>query len=180
MMKTGLIGSLIAAILFLNLQPVGAASDPGGVFGLKWSQSDRDCRKAGVCQDETLPVKDLLKDETVYYGTQESLAGLPLQFASVGFYKGKLYRAVMMFKPEEKAFDQALRDLSVRHGKPEKQNARSAVWSLGSTRITLARGEKTCGVMYAHEPTYAACAKLKGSPYYQPPPPPPAKRTKKK
>jgi hypothetical protein len=181
MKKIWVVWLLCAVVLLYGYHPALAASDPGGVFGLKWSQSIEDCKSAGVCSNDTIPVEDKLKDETILYGTQTETAGLPLLFSSLGFYKGKLYRAVMMVKPGESAasaFEALKKDLSAQYGSPNSQNLRSAVWSLGSTKVTLARGEKTCGVMVAHEPTYMTVAKLQGFPYYTPPPA--QKKTKKK
>jgi hypothetical protein len=155
---------LLATLSCFAVDSSEAAPDPGGFLGLKWSQPVADCKKQGICSDETLAAEDQINGETVYRGAPETLAGVPLTFSSLAFYGNKFYLGTAVFRPQDSSYENMKNSLIREYGKPKKDFAKGANWQVGNTKVALYKGESLCGVVYAHAPTFANVAKIKKYP----------------
>lgn len=153
-----------AAAIFLGCGSAAAGSDPGGFLGLSWSQSSGECLNQRLCTREVIAAEDSIPGETILRANAQSYAGIPLRFASLGFYNDRFYLGTMVFKPQVGLVDKLRRSLEQQFGRPRFENAAALDWTVGQTKITLSKNETVCGIVYAHLPVYAVVAKAKNLP----------------
>jgi hypothetical protein len=168
----------LGCLLSLGSSAAFAASDPGGLMGLKWTGSESDCKKLNLCSERTLTVSDAIPQERLYSGKPSEMNGIPVRGSSFAFNENKFYMGAVFFDPRKASFEELKTSLVKIHGQPNSTGPRGAAWLLGKTRIILYKGESTHGVTYAHVPDFNKVAKLKNYPGANPPPAAPPKKKK--
>ena len=169
---------VVAVVALFSASAVFAASDPGGFMGLKWTQTVGDCKKKGLCSDQSLTVPDAIANEKGYYGASNKWNGIPAKFSSFAFHENRFYTATTVFDPREASFEDLKHSLTKTHGQPKTSGPKTVTWVLGQTNVALYKGETFHGVVYSHGPGFAKVAKIKNYPMVDPPRTPSAKKKK--
>lgn len=169
---------LAIVIAFFSSSALFAATDPGGFMGLKWAQTVGDCKKKGLCSEQSLTVPDAIPQESGYYGIPEKLYEVPAKFASFAFHENRFYTATTIFDSQKVPFEDLKNSLIKIHGKPKSAGPKTTTWLLGQTNVALYKGDSFHGVVYSHGPGFAKVAKIKKYPIVEPPQTSSAKKKK--
>jgi hypothetical protein len=167
-MRIFIVGLFFAVAAVAIVLPVHAASDPGGFFGLKWSQSPSECKKANLCTNDTVTTEDLLKTETILKGKATVIEGVNLRWASFAFNNSKFYMGTGAFDSSKEAYEALKAVLTKKFGKPTALTDVATSWTVGNTRVLLSNDNRTGALIYASVPLWNEVSKAKKYPPYKP------------